>query len=87
MQRVRKNKEKKIIAFMHEVEDQLLVFAILGFHVFRSSLRNFANNKASSLIKVSIVCLPPILILGTSTVASKKALSCFSYNFLKPFQN
>ena len=51
--------------------------AIRGVHVFLSSLRNFASNNASSLIRVSIVCFFPILILGTSTIASKKALSYF----------
>lgn len=40
---------------------------VLEVHVFRSPLRNFASNKASSLIKVSIVCFLPILILGTSS--------------------
>jgi len=34
---------------------------ILGIHALFSLLMNLANNKASSLIKVSIVCLPPIL--------------------------
>lgn len=44
---------------------------ILGFHSFRSLLRNFANNKASSLISVSNVCLLPCLIRGISTLRSK----------------
>jgi len=44
---------------------------ILGVQVSRSSRRNFASNNAPSLIKVSIVCLFPTLILGTSASDSK----------------
>lgn len=52
---------------------------ILGTHVSRSFLRNLANSKASSLIKVLRVCLLPTLILGTSTLRSKR-LARLSHN-------
>ena len=43
--------------------------------MFRSLLRNFANNKASSLINVSRVCLLPTFILGISTVIQSNRLT------------
>lgn len=48
---------------------------ILGIHASRSPLKYLANKKASSLIKVSKVCFSPHLILGISTLASKRRLS------------
>ena len=42
--------------------------AILGDHVSFSFLKYLANNKTSSLINVSTVCLFTTLILGISTV-------------------
>ena len=44
--------------------------AVLGAHVFLSFLRYLANNKASSLTKVSIVCLSSTFILGIQGLPS-----------------
>ena len=47
----------------------------LGFHSFFSFLRNLANKRASSLIKVSRVCLLPCFILGISTLRLKREIN------------
>jgi uncharacterized membrane protein len=52
---------KMIFYYLHEKAWNSTTRSILGFHVFRSFLRNFASNKVSSLIRVSIVCLLPTL--------------------------
>ena len=49
---------------------------ILGVHVFRSSLRNFASNNASALIRVSIVCFFPILETSTSMRSLRGVTFC-----------
>ena len=46
--------------------------AVLGVHVSRSSLKYFANNRASSLIKVSMVCFLPTLFLWDFNLTLKK---------------
>ena len=46
----------------------------LGIHSFLSRLRYFANKRASSPIKVSIVCLSPCLILAMSTIRALHTL-------------
>ena len=48
---------------------------IRGIQSFFSFLRYLANNKASSLTSISIVCLSPTFILGTSTIVSKCRLA------------
>ena len=59
--------------------DLEIIVEILGFHAFVSFLKNFARSKDSSLIKVSIVCLSPIRIRGTSTITLKKALGAIAF--------
>jgi hypothetical protein len=56
-------KQKKIKRYQNE--------GSLGLQVFLSFLKNLANSKASSLIKVSNVCFLPYLILGISTHSQK----------------
>jgi len=57
-----KQRARNLLTFLTSIENDAYADysnAILGIYVFRSSLRYFANNNASSLIKVSIVCLLP----------------------------
>src|SRR3989304_3910432 len=51
--------------------------AILGFQSFRSFLKYLAVSNVSSLIRVSMVCFFPTLILGISTLDSRNALRSF----------
>lgn len=47
-----------------------LAITVQGIQSSFSFLRYFANNKASSLMRVSIVCLSPTFIRGTSACVS-----------------
>ncbi len=49
----------------------IISYAILGIHSFFSFLRYLANNRASSLINVSMVCRFPTFIRAISTYDSK----------------
>jgi len=55
-----------------QLKNYIATDVIRGTHVSFSCLKYFANNRASSLINVSSVCLLPTFILEISMVVSKK---------------